>query len=51
MNRSNVIAEVRVMINTGASKRVIYGFIDTLYKLGDITSRMYELLTGMIEEA
>lgn len=44
------IAMVRSMINTGASKKVVWEFVENLYKDGKVSTRTYELLVGMIND-
>ena len=47
-SRHGVIEEVSVMIRTGASEKTVSTFVDNLLKKGEITTRVYELLIGMI---
>lgn len=47
-SRHGVIEEVATMIRTGASEKVVGDYVDALYRKEEITSRVYELLIGMI---
>ena len=47
-SRHGVIEEVSIMIRTGASEKVVSNYVDNLLAKGDITSRVYDLLIGMI---
>ena len=47
-SRHGVIEEVAIMIRTGASEKTVSTFVDDLLRKGEITTRVYELLIGMI---
>lgn len=47
-SRHGVIEEVAVMIRTGASEKCCSNYVENLFRTGQITSRIYELLIGMI---
>lgn len=48
MKRAEVIEEVAVMIRTGASEKCCSDYVENLLRKGKITSRVYELLIGII---
>lgn len=49
-SRHGVIEEVATMIRTGASEKTVSNYIESLLRDGEITTRVYELLIGMVIE-
>ena len=47
-SRHGVIEEVAVMIRTGASEKTVSNFVDELLRKGEIKTRVYDILIGMI---
>ena len=47
-SRHGVIEEVAVMIRTGASEKTVSNFVDELLRKAEITTRVYDILIGMI---
>lgn len=47
-SRHGVIEDVAVMIRTGASEKAVSEYVDGLLKREEITTRVYDLLIGMI---
>lgn len=47
-SRHGVIEEVATMIRTGASEKAVGEYIDNLLKTNQVTTRVYDLLIGMI---
>lgn len=47
-SRHGVIEEVATMIRTGASKKTVGDYVDSLLRKEEITARVYDLLIGMI---
>lgn len=47
-SRHGVIEEVAMMIRTGASEKAVGDYIDNLLKTNQITTRIYDLLLGMM---
>ena len=47
-SRHGVIEEVAIMIKTGASEKTVSTFVDNLLRKGEITTRIYDILIGMI---
>ena len=47
-SRHGVIEEVAIMIRTGASEKTVSNFVDNLLRKEEITTRIYEILIGMI---
>ena len=47
-SRHGVIEEVAIMIRTGAKEKTVSEYVDNLLKKGEITTRVYDLLIGMI---
>ena len=47
-SRHGVIEEVAIMIRTGASEKTVSNFVDNLLIKEEITTRIYEILIGMI---
>lgn len=45
---SEVIKMVAIMIRTGASEHVVMDYIESMLKSKQITTRLYELLIGMV---
>ena len=48
MNRHGIIEEVATMIRTGASEKAVSNFVDDLLRKEEITTRVYDILIGMI---
>ena len=46
-SRHGVVEEVAIMIRTGASEKTVDDYIEKLWKNGEITSRVYDLLVTM----
>lgn len=46
----SAIEDVRIMIKTGASEKTVRDYVISLLIKGKITSRCFELLTGMIAD-
>ena len=49
-SRHGVIEEVAIMIRTGASEKAVGEYVDNLLKTNQITTRVYDLLIGMIAD-
>ncbi len=47
-SRHGVVEEVATMIRTGASEKAVGEYVDNLLKKEEITTRIYDLLIGMI---
>jgi len=47
-SRHGVVEEVATMIRTGASEKTVGEYVDNLLKKEEITTRIYDLLIGMI---
>lgn len=47
-SRHGVIEEVATMIRTGASEKAVSEYVDNLLNSEQITTRVYDLLIGMI---
>ena len=47
-SRHGVIEEVAAMIRTGASENAISKYVDNLLNSEQITTRVYDILIGMI---
>lgn len=48
MEFREVYERVMIMVETGASKSTIIDFVESLYLVNKITSRMFDLLIGRI---
>ena len=48
MSRHGIIEEVATMIRTGASEKTVSNYVDDLLRKEEITTRVYDLLIGMI---
>ena len=49
-SRHGVIEEVATMIRTGASEKAVGDYIDNLLKTNQITTRVYDLLLGIMAD-
>lgn len=47
-SRHGVIEEVAIMIRTGASEKTVTNFVEELLRKDEITTRVYDILIGMI---
>lgn len=47
-SRHGVIEEVAIMIRTGAKEKTVEDYIERLLEKGEITTRVYEILTDMV---
>lgn len=46
--RKNIFEEVQVLKEICKNKKVVIGYLETLYKMGDITETIYKQLIEMI---
>lgn len=49
--RHGFLEEVATMIRTGASEKVVSDFIETVYRKGEISDRVYCIAIDMVLEA
>lgn len=47
-SKHGVIEEIMIMIRTGASEKVVSNYVEKLYMKEEITTRIYDLLIGII---